>query len=189
MNLSGSIPLMKNRRKSRVYKGLWSQRLNPVCVESNLDSNAEYIIQSIDELCIKADLCTGLEEYINTLCLGMEHLLSNVHNLKYVKSHLSLEDKVRRIGVDIMDQGHFESDLYYIGVFADLKLSGNWLDKKVFKVIRNLTTYVLKQGGKITDKLKEKIITKLKVLYPKKYLDYFHSEYTHNLELRSRIPI
>jgi hypothetical protein len=106
-----------------------------------------------------------------------------------VKSHLSLEDKVRRIGVDIMDQGHFESDLYYIGVFADLKLSGNWLDKKVFKVIRNLTTYVLKQGGKITDKLKEKIITKLKLLYPKKYLDYFHSEYTHNLELRSRIPI
>jgi hypothetical protein len=188
MNLSGSIPFMKNQNKSRLYRGLWSNR--SMGHKSKDQQGADRLVQSIDELCISADLCTDLVNYVHTLCQGMEDLLGIEGSQKHLKSHMALEDKVKRIGRDIMEQGYFESDLFYIGVFADFKLRESWLDKQVYQVLKNLIFFVLERGGKISKGLKSKIVSRFKNSFPRRYKEIFtESRYDKNLDLQYRIPI
>lgn len=166
---------MKNsrRRRSSSYANLW--------LTSKTERNAGHAYSDeevqIEQLILKADLCENLESYVRTLSLGMHSILQSKSLTAAAQKNPKFKSKMKRIGLDIIEKCEEESDLYFVGVFASLKLSENWLDRKFYSLLANLIDQVIRRGLKISDILKHKIKLKLSKFMitheNREYLPYF----------------
>lgn len=145
------------RRRHSSYGNLW---LASKPREKYSMPKSEEELQ-IEQLMLEADLCEDLEGYIRTLSLGMQRILSSQSLTVAALENPVFEAKMKRIGIDITEKCFEDSDLYYVGVFASLKLSENWLDMKFYALLAALIDQVMRRGLKISDLLKRKIKAKL----------------------------
>ena len=147
------------RRRNSSYGDLWlntGTSMTPVIEAAK--SSDEILIEG---LMLRADLCVDLESYVETLCEGMEQILESKTLLKIAKANPLFESKIKRIGSDIVEKSQGESDLFYLGVFATLKLKENWLDKQFYKILSKLLGQIMTKGFKFSDLLRRKIKAKL----------------------------
>lgn len=144
---------MKNQ--TYLYRHLWSksERLNEP-IKSSCEEEA------IQSLIFEADLCEDLESYVRVLCRGMYKHLGCDKLKSVMRSNPKLQDKLERLGLDIIEKSHNESDLFYVGVFADLKLKENWLNREAYRVLSALFKHVLELGLKISAPLRSKLQNK-----------------------------
>lgn len=146
------------RPNSSSYSKLWAKSGQRTSVQEDPKTEEEVLIET---LILKADLCSDLETYVETLCEGMRVILANESLLRVALKNDHFESKVKRIGSDIIDKSRRETDLFYLGVFASLKLKENWLDKQLYSVLSNLLAQVLNKGFEFSAKLRKKIKAKL----------------------------
>ncbi len=147
------------KKQTSLFKNLW------ITAESS--GQAPKVSQEeeiISKFIFEADLCEDLESYVALLCDGMYRYLG-VEKLKSVIALDSkLRDKIERLGLDIMEKSRYESDLYYVGIFADLKLSQNWLNRELYRVLSGLFGQVLSTGLKISNPLRIRLQKKWRAL-------------------------
>lgn len=151
---------MKHLRRRRIssYGDLWLQASRSPYKKENGKSEQRICIE---KLMLKADLCEDLQSYVVTICEGMEEILGSDQLREELQRLPEFEKKVKRIGVDILEKSTNESDLYYIGVFASMKLQENWLDLKFYQILGRLIEQVLRGGMSLSSLLKRKIRAKL----------------------------
>lgn len=164
------------KAKNVLYHRLWSKN------GSNWQNKPKTATEiSIDLLCSKADMCHCIEDYIYTLCEGMIELLNNDFNLEVVRKHTILKQKIEHLGLDILAKSRAGSELFYLALFVDFKLSQNWLDKTLYKVIRNMFSQVMNLGLSFSKSLKKKILAMYREYLPvhpqRQYLISFFNSY------------
>ena len=146
------------RRRNSSYGDLWLKAAKSAGCTEDVKTSEEI---QIETLMLRADLCEDLESYVTTLCNGMEQVLESDALLRVAKKSTHFESKIKRIGRDIIEKSRQETDLFYLGVFASLKLKENWLDKQFYKILAKLLSQVMEKGFQFSEILKRKIKSKL----------------------------
>lgn len=147
------------RKSYGFYSNLWkesssepSSRINLVI--NNFDS---YCKKAIDGLCLKADLCESVSEYILSICSDMETLIEQGVTREQFLKHDLVVEKIRRMGQDLMEHSNFESDLFYVGVFIDYKVPQQWFKISFFSLVKGLISMCLKEAMTLPKSIKTKI--------------------------------
>jgi len=165
--------MKKYNRSFRLYQKLW--RASDNVKSARVKPSAELVL--IDDVCLKADLCETYEDYVRTLCEGMEMLLNaNVPHESLI-SHDNLRSKIEGLGDTIIDHSYADSDQLYVGLFVKLRSGLDWLKVKFYTLVRDMMRHVLDHGLKISDKLKAKIKEHLRAENPHLYRRIFHLAY------------
>lgn len=136
------------------YKKLWSEGTQARLSTENYDS---YYKKAVDSLCLKADLCETADDYLKTICEGMQELIDQGVPKASIINHPVALAKLLRLGEDIMEVSYRKSELFYVGVFIDLKISMNWFKKKFYQMIVMLVDQISQHGKDLPEKLKNKL--------------------------------
>ncbi|MAZ49627.1 MAG: hypothetical protein CME65_13790 [Halobacteriovoraceae bacterium] len=136
------------------FRKLWSEGTQTKLSTQNFDS---YYKKAVDNLCLKADLCESAEDYLLTICEGMRQLIDQGVPKNSIINHPVALAKLLRLGEDIMEVSYKKSDLFYVGLFIDLKITMNWFKIKFYQIIELLVKQITHHGKEIPDTLKEKL--------------------------------
>lgn len=118
--------------------------------------------RALDNFCLKADLCEDLESYIHTVCDGMQELFDLGVTKRVFMNHSLALSKILRLGEDILEGARRESELFFIGLFVELKLTANWFKATFYKLVKQLLNKIVEENKHIPEALKLKIIQTLK---------------------------
>ncbi|MAX66170.1 MAG: hypothetical protein QF441_05565 [Bacteriovoracaceae bacterium] len=144
--------------RSKAYLNLWRKGAED-CPHLKLASGQydNYCKKAIDHLCMKADMCESLESYIETICSGMIDLLkTGVPKNKILKHPLALS-KILQLGEDIIEYSEKKSDLFYIGLFVEMKIASNWSHIPFYRLILNMLKKIIDKVSQLPRVLRHKI--------------------------------
>ncbi len=148
--------------KPVVMLNLWKENSNqsgPKVVTGNYDA---FCNKAIDGFCMEADLCESLEEYVETICDGMMELIKMGIPKQKLLNHSIALTKILRLGEDIIEYGKKKSDIFYIGLFVDLKIAKEWFEFRFYSVIKNMLNLIYSKSKELPNELKVKIELLLK---------------------------
>lgn len=94
--------------------------------------------KAIDNLCLRADMCDSLESMALTICEGMKELISIGIPRQEIADHRLAFSKILSLGEDIIEkssQGEQRPDLFYIGIFINMKITTMWHKPSFYKMV------------------------------------------------------
>ena len=139
------------QRRTSLYKNLW--------IRSAAEGKERSVAQKrIDDLCQRADFCESVDDYVYTLCEGMQALINKGIQKEHVLNHSILLSKLLRLGEDVMETARRKSNLFYIGLFIDLRISANWFQKAFYALIQNLIEQIVRRARQLPERLKARLI-------------------------------
>lgn len=152
---------------------LWSNRdAGPRLATERYES---YYKKAIDSVCMEADMCESVDDYVVSLCNGMQQLIDQGIPKSSIINHPIALNKILRLGEDIMEVSHQKSDIFYIGIFIDLRIAMNWFQKKFYQLVKLLIDQITRNAKGIPTKLKQKLIMLMQkenfTLYAQYFLD------------------
>lgn len=144
---------MKNRRIKN-YQTLWVNGPKASGLRLAHTTEDAFFAKAIDALCLEVDMCETLEDYLNALCRGMHDLFDLGVRKKDIIEHKLLFQKLLNLGEDVVEGSKPKSDLFYLGLFIDVKLASNWFTRAFYKLIAK-ALYEIKNIGKFfSEKMK-----------------------------------
>ena len=154
---------MSVKIKPAILLNLWkdssSREQRPKVVTDNYEV---FCSKAIDSFCMKADLCESLEEYVTTVCDGMIDLIKmGIPKQKILKHGVALA-KLLRLGEDIIEYGPKKSDIFFVGLFVDLKIAKEWFEVRFYTIVTNMLGRIYNKGLELPIDLKRKIERLLK---------------------------
>ena len=158
------------KKQVSLYKNLWVKDHR---IRRARERSEEDLI--LDKLIFQVDMCEDLESYVETLCRGMYEGLSSEKIKIAISNHTDLKLKVERLGQDIRERSHDDSDLYYLSLFAELKIMDDWLNKKVYQLLSSLYRKVLNMGLRISEPLRFKLKAKWEEFKNKEIVNYSYT--------------
>lgn len=138
--------------KMKIYQNLWQQH-----TKLSTENYETYYKKVIDTLCLKADMCESVDEYVITVCEGMQELIDMGVPKSAIMNHPIALAKILRLGEDVMEVSYKKSDIFYIGLFIDLRISMNWFKRKFYQLIKLLIEQVVHKAKEFPEKLKYKL--------------------------------
>jgi hypothetical protein len=139
------------------YSKLWQNSNQDSPIKLARNNYASYSKKSIDDLCLKADLCETLDDYIFSICSDMENLINQGLDKEFFIEHPLVLEKLKRIGQDLMDNSNYESDMFYVGAFIDFKMPMYWFQSSFFGMIKNLISLCRSKVQALPESIKRKI--------------------------------
>lgn len=146
-------------------------------VQSN--HHLEHLQQkSIEDICIKAELAETNWDYAYSICEGMKNLFEMGVPAGRIIAHDNLMHKLLYLGIDIMQASARDSidpknnDMFYLGVFIEIKIYSMWKVIKFYKFIINALKAIKRKMKFISQSLKKKLLLKLKQLNLEIYQQY-----------------
>ncbi len=164
---------MKKRMKAPNYLKLWSKNQTERQLVLVSEKRNSFCKKAVDNLCLEVDMCETLEDYLFKFCEGMHELISIGIPRDNLLNHQLAFAKILRLGSDIMDNSQKDEDLFYIGVFIDVKIATNWYKKSFYSMIINMLKYIRKKSRRLPQEMKDKIIKLFKVENYPLYALYF----------------
>lgn len=159
--------------RSTQLQNLWKSSPNNNQLKLVSGNYESFCKKAVDNFCMKVDLCEDLESYVMTVCEGMNELIKlGIPKDSIIKHDLALT-KILRFGEDIIEYSENKTDLFYIGIFVELKISSYWFKLPFYSVIRELVLIIVKNGKKMPELLKCKIEKLLKTDNYPLYALYF----------------
>ena len=125
--------------------------------------------KALDNFCLKIDMCEDLENYILSICEGMCDLIEQGISRESFFKHKIVLSKLFRLGQDILEKAYKGSDLFFLGLFVDLKIHGSWFDKHFYRVISDFIKLVFEKGESIPKRIKLKILRLAREVVPHMY--------------------
>ena len=167
--------IMARKLNSRKYLNLWdsssAKRKGGILLSSGNYDN--YCKKAIDALCLEADMAETLDAYIVTFCDGMENLIKQGIPKNTILKHNLALSKILRFGEDIIEYSQKKSDLFYVGLFVDLKIAGHWYELPFYKVVKGMLDLLYDKGQVLPALFKEKIEKLVKASNYPLYALYF----------------
>lgn len=151
---------MNKRYSYKQLSNLWSDTSSigfTKNVIASRESN-EHVIKAIDDLCLKADLAESVEEYSLTLCKGMKNILGLGGSTRVIQSHHNLISKILYFGRDLCEGSGKFSQMFYLGLFIDIKIASKWLEKSFYSFIIKAIRFLKRGGTFISNELKKQLI-------------------------------
>ena len=162
------------KTKKRNYHSLWcTQRYdNPPQIPRS--SEEDFFHKAVDSLCLEADMCESLENYIQVLSDGMLKLLDLGIRKQDIIKHKVLFPKLIHLGEDIAQNSKYKSDMFYLGLFIDVQLTSKWFTKSFYQLISKSIQSIKAAGSFFSNamklKIEEMIIESNYALYKMYYL-------------------
>lgn len=152
---------MKRRKplNSKKYISLWKPSSSGHNQDLKLSSGNEdaFCKKALDDLCLEADMAENLDEYIEIFAKGMERLLAlDIPKGAFTKHELILA-KILRFGEDIIEGSQVKSDLFYLGLFIDQKISSQWFKIGFYKFINKIVDFIMHKGKQLPLAIKFRI--------------------------------
>jgi len=139
------------------YKNLWEPAREEISPSLVINYPDNFFKKSLDHLCLKVDMCESLSEYVAVFCDGMIELIDlGIKKSDIIKHDLVLT-KILRLGEDIVEYGEKNSDLFYLGVFIEVKISSNWFSRIFYQLIKQLLMSIVAKGEALSQNIKLKI--------------------------------
>lgn len=148
---------MARNLSSKKYLNLWSSKNSSNRLSLASGNYESYCKKAIDGLCLDADMAETLDEYIVTFCEGMEKLIKMGIPKRSIMKHSLALSKILRLGDDVIEYSQRKSDLFYVGLFIDQKITSHWYELSFYKIIKGMLDLLYKEGRNLPSKLKVKI--------------------------------
>ena len=146
--------------KALRYNSLWKTGKTDVKVASG--QYDAYYKKSLDAFCLKVDMAESIAEYAELFCDGMIDLLDLNIPKSFFMKHQLLITKILRFGEDLIEYSRKKSDLFYIGLFVDHKISSEWLNASFYRLILKMLHVINKLGKNLPQALTFKIENMIK---------------------------
>jgi hypothetical protein len=163
-------------RKLSYYRlsSMWSRR-NYSFASTEEDATSAFIKKSMDDICFQAELASSTIEYAEAICQGMERLLDKGVPFSMIQRHHNLFQKLMFLGRDLMQMSSPGLDLFYLGIFIELKIDQEWKSSNFYKLVRNSLLAIKKNMTFLAAHLKNKLLYHLQLERPKLHQVYFTS--------------
>ena len=163
---------MKRKYSYRKLNSLWEKKL-PTKLALTFGSAESYYKKSMDDICFKAELSESPVEYAEAISEGMLHLFKLGVPVDQIRKHHNLMHKLIYFGRDLMECNRGFKELFYLGIFIELKIIDSWKNIKFFQFIKDALKLIKKELSFISNKLKERLEKELQQTNGKLYGQYF----------------
>lgn len=162
---------MKRRYSFKQLNSLWSHKPSSITIKVNLAQSSEtaFLKKMMDEICLDADLAESTSEYALILCRGVVRLYKIGVPVDAIKQHQQIWGKILFLGKDILQNSKPFSDLFYLGLLIEIKVTSKWREPSFFKFLVNALKTVACDLKFMSSKVKEKLI----VLFKEKSLELY----------------
>ena len=169
---------MKRRYSYKQLSSLWSQGKNSLST-LNLAQSSEkaFLKKAMDEICLEADLAENTTDYTLILCRGMKRLFKLGVPIGLIQGHHLLLGKIFYLGKDLLEGSVRFSQLFYLGMLMDLKMTLKWRDISFFSFIINSIKSILKGVKFISPELKISLIIEFAKESNDLYRQYFSRQH------------
>lgn len=140
--------------KALRYKSLWENRSDIKLASGQYEA---YYKKSLDAFCLNVDMAESLDKYIELFCEGMTRLLDIGVPKVFFMKHSLVITKILRFGEDILEYSQRKSDLFYIGLFVDQKISTQWYNCSFYHFVNKMLRVIYTLGKELPDILKKRI--------------------------------
>ena len=169
---------MKRRYSYKQLSSLWSNAPKREASELTLSCSSEkaYFKKAMDDICLSAELAESTYDYTMILCEGMKRLFSQGASVEQIQGHHNLLAKIFYLGKDILEASRRFSELFYLGMFIDLKMTKKWREVAFFKFLVNALKNIAKHNIFISKELKMQLTQLLEKENFDLYKQYFFKE-------------
>lgn len=165
---------MKRKYSYKRLNSLW-EKSNSKTINLTYGSAEAYYKKSMDDICFQAELAESNIEYAHAICHGMKHLYKLGVPVEMIQKHHNLLHKLFYLGRDLMDSSKGFNDLFYLGVFIELKIIDKWKEKSFFDFLVSAISGIKKEfvfmSKRICDRLSNELRINNKSLYNKFFLE------------------
>lgn len=150
------------------FSNLWKDSSNST-IKHSMGSQMSCSKKYIDDMCIQADLSDDLSSYLHCICSGMIRMIGLGVTKEQIKKHDLAFSKILHLGDDVINCSEHESDLYYIGLFIEIKTASSWFKLDFYKLIQNFLKKLVKKISMLSNEIKGKILSELKKINSELY--------------------
>ena len=154
------------------YKRLSSMWEKPQQLRLANNAVQAYYKKSMDDICFQAELAESHWDYAYSICSGMKRLFNIGVDINSIINHNNLMQKLIYLGRDIMQTSNKHLDIFYLGVFVEIKIYSMWQTAEFYSFLVSALKMIKKQARFISTQMKNKLIIKLRNFNPEVYRQY-----------------